>query len=236
LSSLPIREDFLYVYSLSKNYFTLSFFLLFFFSSMAIKNSAYEQLLSTYCDRYAMIELLKQHRPYLELLPSMRRPEDSLVTIPLPVVRTRKSNPDFEKDFSITRSALNEAIQLSCDLAVLMCDPEWQIKMEAEILIFIHRPGEDFSDLLMRWRHTQVHLDQDYEWLMPPAESHMLNQAGEKIYPLFLVFSSTPKRIIKGLEGAGLPFIAINADHHNLHGEEEEEEIWEDYHNVDEPS
>lgn len=203
---------------------------------MAIKNSAYEHLLSHYCDREAIIELLKQYRPYLELLPSMRRPQDSLITIPLPVVRIRKTNPDFEKDFSVTRSALNETLQLSCDVAVLMCDPEWQIKMDAEILIFIHRPGEDFSDLLMRWRHTQVNLDQDYEWLMPPSESHMLNQAGESMYPLFLLFPSTPIRIQSGLEGAGLPFIVMNSGQGlDLEGEEDQE-AWENYLSIDELS
>ncbi|MDT3674213.1 MAG: hypothetical protein DWQ51_03370 [Microcystis wesenbergii TW10] len=43
----------------------------------------------------------------------------------------------------------------------------------SEILIFIHRPGEDFSDLLKRWRETQICLDKEYEWLMPPREQQM---------------------------------------------------------------
>jgi hypothetical protein len=42
---------------------------------------------------------------------------------------------------------------------------------------------------------------------MPLGEEHMLSEAAEKIYPLFVLFESTPNRIKQGLKGAGLPFI-----------------------------
>ena len=104
-----------------------------------------------------------------------------------------------------------------------MCDPEWKIKMGAEILIFIHRPHEDFSHLLSRWRQTQVYLDRDYEWLMPLGEKHMLSEAADTIYPLFILFDSTPERIKQGLVGAELPHI-IQATHSST-----EEEITETF-------
>jgi hypothetical protein len=165
---------------------------------MFVKQSDYETLLSEYSNRKGAIALLKQYRPYLELIPSMRRPQQSLITIPLPVVKLRHSK---------TSGDLREAIQLPCDLAILTCDPEWKIKMGVEILVFIHRPGEDFSELLGRWRKTQIHLHQDYEWLMPLREQHMLSDGAAKIYPLFIVFETTPLRIQRGLAGADLPFL-----------------------------
>jgi len=76
-----------------------------------------------------------------------------------------------------------------------------------EILVFIHRPHEDFSQLLGRWRQTQVWLDKEYQWLMPPRYNHILNEGINSIYPLFVVFSETPERIKRGLVGACLPFI-----------------------------
>jgi hypothetical protein len=158
---------------------------------------SYETLLAEYSCRQGAIELLRQYRPYLELIPSLRRPEESLITIPLPLVRIRPS------------SALEsrKMVQLACDLAILMCDPEWKIKLGSEILIFIHRPGEDFSDLLKRWRETQICLDKEYEWLMPPREQHMFSEGAETIHPLFVVFDQTAERIKKGLRGAFLPMV-----------------------------
>ncbi len=88
-----------------------------------------------------------------------------------------------------------------------MCDPEWKITTGAEILIFIHRSHEDFSDLLGRWQHTQVCLDKDYEWLMPPRYKHILSEGINTIYPLFIIFPQTPERIKRGLESAELPFV-----------------------------
>lgn len=172
---------------------------------MPVKQSDFEILLAKYSDRTSAIALLKQYRPYLEKLPSIRRPEQSLITIPLPIVRIRQL--EVTTRLSVTSSDVPVATHLPCDLAILMCDPEWKIKMGAEILVFIHRPQEDFSHLLGRWRQTQVFLDRDYEWLMPLGKKHMLSEAADSIYPLFILFDSTPERIKQGLVGAALPHI-----------------------------
>jgi len=170
-----------------------------------VKQSHYEVLLSEYSNRDAAIALLKQYRPYLEMIPSMRRPYESVLVIPLPVVRLRHSQA---LEAAGVRGSISTSVAcLPCDLAILMCDPEWKIKMGVEILVYIHRPQEDFSDLLMRWRKTQVCLDKDYEWLMPPRHQHILSQGSERVYPLFIVFEETPERIQRGLAGAALPFI-----------------------------
>ena len=79
--------------------------------------------------------------------------------------------------------------------------------MGMEIIVLIHRPEEDFSDLIDRWRKTQVYLDRDYEWLMPPNEQHMISEAAEEINPLFVLFEGTSDRIKQGLAGAGFPYI-----------------------------
>ena len=167
-----------------------------------LKQSSYEKLLAEYSCRHGAIALLQQYRPYLETLPSTRRPEESLFSIPLPIVRIRQ--PQYN---SIAAANSSVATPLPCDLGIIMCDPEWKIKMGTEILIFIQRPHEDFSGLLSRWRKTQVYLDKDYEWIMPLGKEHMLNEAAEQIYPLFVLFESTPDRIKQGLKAAGLPFI-----------------------------
>jgi hypothetical protein len=172
---------------------------------MSVKQSDYEILLSKYSDRHEAIALLQQYRPYLEMLPSIRRPDESLITIPLPVVRLRQTQS--RHDDNIARSTSSETVCLPCDLAILMCDPEWKIKMGVEILVFIHRPQEDFSDFLGRWRRSQVYLDREYEWLMPENAEHMFSETAEKIHPLFIVFAETPERITKGLMGACLPFV-----------------------------
>lgn len=172
---------------------------------MSIKQSDYEKLLAEYSCRDGAIALLKQYRPYLETLPSTRRPEASLISIPLPVVRIRQ--PQYSAQNSAIQDFAQIATSLPCDLGIVMCDPEWKIKMGTEILIFIHRPHEDFSQLLSRWRKTQIYLDRDYEWIMPLGEEHMLSEAADKIYPLFVLFDSTCQRIKQGLNGAGLPFI-----------------------------
>jgi hypothetical protein len=176
---------------------------------MPVKQADYETLLAEFSSRRGAIALLKQYRPYLETLPSTRRPEQSLIAIPLPVVRLRQLPLAGGQSFNL--SSPSTATPLACDLAILTCDPEWKIKMGVEILIFIHRPQEDFSHLLSRWRQTQVYLDRDYEWLMPLDEQHMFSEAAEKICPLFVVFEETPARIKQGLTGAGLPFILKKA-------------------------
>jgi len=173
---------------------------------MPVKQSDYEVSLAAYSNQEAAIALLKKHRPYLEMIPSMRRPAQSVIAIPLPIVRLRKP-PSSTGHNSVNLTAVQEAICLPCDVGILMCDPEWKIKMGVEIFIFIHRPHEDFSDLLTRWRQTQVLLDKDYEWLMPPRYKHIISEGANRIYPLFVVFPETPERIVRGLLGAGLPYV-----------------------------
>jgi len=178
---------------------------------MPVKQSDYETLLAEYSNREAAIALLKKYRPYLEKIPSMRRPDESVITLPLPVVRVRHSKP-LVAHSSTSIAALQETVCLPCDVALLMCDPEWKIKMGVEILLFIYRPHEDFSELLMRWRQTQVLLAQEYEWLMPPCYQHILSDGIDQIYPLFVVFPETPQRIQRGLLGATLPFVIESLD------------------------
>lgn len=170
--------------------------------AMSAQKVQYEELLATYSHSTEAIELLKCHRAYLEMIPSMRRAEESVLTIPLPIVRIRHTTMAANG----TNITTLESHLLPCELAILMCDPEWKIKTGKEIFIFIHQPDEDFSDLLSRWRRTQIVLEKDYEWVMPPRHQHILNDGADKIYPLFVVFEETPERIIRGLKGAHLPF------------------------------
>ena len=163
---------------------------------MPVQKSDYEASLAEYSDRRSAIALLQQYRPYWEMIPSLRRPNESVIAIPLPIVRVRQ-----------TETTEPKTTCLPCDIAIIMCDPEWKIKTGAEILIFIHRPHEDFSDLLGRWRQTQVLLDQDYEWLMPERHHHILSEGANSVYPLFVLFSETSERIQRGLVGAELPFV-----------------------------
>ncbi|NER34562.1 MAG: hypothetical protein F6J93_11140 [Oscillatoria sp. SIO1A7] len=177
---------------------------------MPVKQSHYEDLLAEYSNCTNAIELLRQYRPYLEMIPSMRRPKESIISIPLPTVRIRDRISSAETGgFS---AASGETISLPCDVAILMCDPEWKIKVGAEIFVFIYRPQEQFSDLLMRWRKTQVWLSHGYEWLMPLQYQYILGEEADAIYPLFVVFEETPDRIKKGLKGASLPFV-VNSHH-----------------------
>jgi len=181
---------------------------------------AYEELLANCCHYDGLLFLLRQHRPYFEALPSVRRPEESMVGIPLPNVRSREVsdiNGVIDKSYRIR--------QLPCDVAVMMCDPEWKIKTGIEIVLFIQRPGEDLSDLLGRWRQTQIELGQGVEWLLPRQHKHLLAEGTETPHPLFVVFVeqagelasidlsacfAREQRIIRGLTGAGLP-VAIQA-------------------------
>lgn len=171
---------------------------------MTVKPALYDYLLAEYSNPAAAIALLREHRPYLEMLPSLRRPQESLITLPLPIVRLRLSEPRGSGD---CHSRHYRTLTLPCDVAFLMCDPEWKIKMGVEILVFIYRPGEDFSELLSRWRHTQVHLDNDYEWLLPYRYEHIISEGSERVYPLFVIFEDAPERIQRGLDGAALPYI-----------------------------
>jgi len=159
----------------------------------------YETLLCAYSNQLEAINLLKQYRPYFELIPSLRRPTESLITIPLPVVKI-SNQKDSDRNF-----------QLMCDVALLLCDPEWKIKTEKEIFIFIHRPDEEFSELLNRWRQVEVILGSEYNWLLPWKHHQIMNEKAEHIYPLFVTCSYTPERIKRGLAGASLPIVAIDA-------------------------
>ncbi|MEO0988123.1 MAG: hypothetical protein AAFY20_21680 [Cyanobacteria bacterium J06639_14] len=172
---------------------------------MVVKQVQYETLLATCSEYSGAIALLKLHRPYLEVIPSMRRPKESVVTIPLPAIRIR--SPIQSTGHTGIHLSAGETVLLPCDVALLMCDPEWRIKTGVELLVFIHRPNEDFSDLLMRWRQTQILLDRGYEWLLPVRHQHLLSDQADVIRPLFVVFPQSPDRILKGLKGAGLPAV-----------------------------
>ena len=176
---------------------------------MAIRQSQYEEQLATYTDHEGMLLLLKKFRPYLEMLPSMRRPGDSLITIPLPIIRVREAAPSS----GLSASALfpGDAVRVPCDVAVLMCDPDWKIKTGVEIFVFIHRPQEDFSDLLGRWRQTQIWLNKGYDWAMPPRYRHIFSEGSDERYALFVIFPETPDRIRRGLKGAALPYVVETA-------------------------
>lgn len=168
---------------------------------------AYEEMLSNCCHYDSILPILTQHRPYFEALPSVRRPQESMVAIPLPNVRSKEISEIagiIDSRYSIR--------QLPCDVALMMCDPEWKIKTGIEIALFIQRPGEDLSDLLSRWRQTQVELGQGIEWQMPRKHKHLLAEGTETPHPLFVVFvecendlSARERRIIRGLGGASLP-------------------------------
>ncbi|MEM8610742.1 MAG: hypothetical protein AAGF93_01900 [Cyanobacteria bacterium P01_H01_bin.105] len=170
---------------------------------MAIQSGDYENLLARCSDYRGALAMLKQHRPYLEMLPSVRRPQESIVTIPLPNVSIRRSIDSPMGPINKRR----EVVSLPCDLVILMCDPEWKIKTGIDVVLFIHRPDEDFSELLYRWRQTQILLSENYEWLMPIQYEYLLNEGSERPYPLFVTFPHTPERIIRGLNGAQLPVI-----------------------------
>lgn len=185
---------------------------------MSVKKCHYEASLAEYSNARSAIALLQQHRSYLEMLPSLRRPDESIIPIPLPIVRLRHPAV-VDKDHSIVTATI-EATRIPCDVAILMCDPDWKIKTGVEILLYIHRPQEDFSDLLGRWRQTQVILAKDYEWLMPPRYQHIFSEAANSFYPLFIIFAETPERIKRGLAGACLPYIL-----QTISVEEETEEV-----------
>lgn len=177
---------------------------------MSIQTSHYEALLAEYSNSEAVITLLKQHRPYFEMVPSIRRSDDSLIPIPLPIVRLRHGiSYSGQQGISIKAG---DAVCLPCDIGILMCDPEWKVKIGPEIFIFIHRPQEEFSDLLTRWRLTQVWLDQEYEWIMPHHYKQIDSQEADDICPLFVLFPETSESIKRGLMGANLPFIIHSLD------------------------
>ncbi|OLP16381.1 hypothetical protein BST81_21575 [Leptolyngbya sp. 'hensonii'] len=171
---------------------------------MPVKQSHYEELLATYSNHSSVVSLLKQYRPYLEMLPSMRRANESFISLPLPVAKIQ--NPQIQTG-AFSSASRGDLTRLPCDFAILMCDPDWKVKTGVEIFVFIHRPQEDFSELLGRWRQTQIYLDRGYEWVMPFHYRHILSEEAEDARPLFVVFPETSERIIRGLRGACLPYI-----------------------------
>ncbi|MCS6959800.1 MAG: hypothetical protein RMK91_07085 [Pseudanabaenaceae cyanobacterium SKYGB_i_bin29] len=158
----------------------------------------YETLLADYSNHQDAIDLLRRYRPYFELIPSLRRPAESVISLPLPVVRVVQVSD---------RSSVHQ--QLSCDIALLLCDPEWKVKTDHEIFIFIHRPEEDFSGLLTRWRQIEILVGQEYSWVMPWKHRHIISEKGRLHFPLFVTMTYTPERIRRGLVGAGLPFVDV---------------------------
>ncbi|WP_293133149.1 hypothetical protein [Microcoleus sp. bin38.metabat.b11b12b14.051] len=172
---------------------------------MSVKQSHYEALLAQYSEFSAAIALLKKYRLYMEMIPSIRRANESLISIPLPIARLREGVS--YAGGGGTSISPGQAVCLPCDLVILMCDPEWKVKIGVEILVFIHRPGEDFSDLLGRWRQCQVWLDKTYEWVMPYRYRHIFSAEAEAVHPLFVLFDESSDRIQRGLMAAGLPFV-----------------------------
>jgi hypothetical protein len=171
---------------------------------MSIQKAQYEEALAEYSNAASAIALLRQYRPYLEMIPSMRRPDESLITIPLPIARFRGISLASGAN---KLSSESQTLTIPCDLAILMCDPEWKIKTGVEILVFLHHPDEDFSELLGRWRQTQVQLSRGYEWDMPFRYRHILSEGADGVYPLFVIFEGTPERVKRGLKGSFLPFV-----------------------------
>lgn len=164
----------------------------------------YEALLASFSHHHRAVELLRNHRPYFEKIPSIRRSRESIITIPLPIVKVRQrqlTNPNHDSPY--------ELITIPCDLALLMCDPEWKIKTDVEIFIFIHRPLEGLSDLLRRWRETQVLLSRGYTWEMPLQHQHIFSEGADKPCPLFILSAETPEHIKRGLQGACLPHVIV---------------------------
>ena len=157
----------------------------------------YDTLLSHYSTPLEAIALLREYRPYFELIPSLRRPSDSLIAIPLPVVQFTSAN--------LTQTH----VQLQCDLALIMCDPDWKVKTGQEIFVFIHRPNENYSALLQRWRQVEVALGEEYYWLLPWKHRSIISDRGESHYPLFVTLDYSPARITKGLAGASLPHVRV---------------------------
>lgn len=170
---------------------------------MSVLESQYQELLATYSNASDALILLKDYRPYFEKIPSIRRAMDSILPIPLPTVQVRQN---LQNSHSGILDTPFERKSLACDLAILMCDPDWQIKNGEEIFLFIHRPGEDFSHLLRRWRQTQVCLQREYLWDMPIGYEHMLSEGSDKKYPLFVLLEESHPRVLKGLKGARLPY------------------------------
>jgi hypothetical protein len=172
---------------------------------MSIQKHHYESWLAEYSNASSTLALLREHRPYMEKIPSLRRLDESLIVVPFPLVRLRGGIS--QKGLNGIEVGSGETICLPSEIGIVMCDPDWKIKTGIEIFLFVHRPQEDFSELFMRWRQTQFLLDKGYEWVMPYRYRHMFCEGSERVFPLFVLFEETPDRIKRGLIGAGLPFV-----------------------------
>ena len=73
---------------------------------MSIKQSDYETVLADYSNREGIVSLLGQYRQYLEMIPSMRRPSDSVIAIPLPLAKVQNLRT-LEGD-NLSQMCLNE--------------------------------------------------------------------------------------------------------------------------------
>ncbi|WP_448525536.1 hypothetical protein [Parathermosynechococcus lividus] len=169
---------------------------------MAIAPNLYEHTLVHYTDPLHATELLRQYRPYLEMIPSMRRPQESLIPIPLPIAEIQIPAAHSTNQRPQVKSAL-----VPCDLVFLMCDPEWKVKTDIELLVFIHRPGESFTELLTRWRQSQLLLSRSYSWDMPLQYRDIFSEGANRHLPLFVLFKETLAVIKRGLKAAQLPCI-----------------------------
>jgi hypothetical protein len=176
---------------------------------MTNQRVVYESLLAEYSNHEQAIALLQQYRPYVEMVPSIRRSQESLIALPLPIIKVRQSVHHLAQQFTPIGSG-STSVLLPCDLAYLLCDPEWKIKMGGEIIVMIHRPDEHFSDLLGRWRQTQVMLDCNYEWVMPNYYRHLMTEGSDRTYPLFVLNVDSDEKISSGLTSSHLPFVIAN--------------------------
>jgi hypothetical protein len=176
---------------------------------MTNQRAVYESLLADYSNHELAITLLQQYRPYVEMVPSIRRSQESLIALPLPIIKVRQSINHLAQQFTGVGNG-SHSVLLPCDLAYLLCDPEWKIKMGGEIIVMIHRPDEHFSDLLGRWRQTQVMLDCNYEWVMPNYYRHLMTEGSDRTYPLFVLNPGSDAKIGMGLTSAHLPFVVAN--------------------------
>jgi hypothetical protein len=176
---------------------------------MTSHRAVYESLLAAYSNHEAAISLLQQYRPYVEMVPSIRRSQESLIALPLPIIKVRPVVNHSAQQFTSIGNG-STSVLLPCDLVYLLCDPEWKIKMGGEIIVMIHRPDEHFSDLLGRWRQTQIFLDCNYEWVMPNYYRHLMTEGSDRTYPLFVLNASSNERISRGLTNAHLPFVISN--------------------------
>lgn len=178
---------------------------------MTNAQEVYEFLLTEYSNHESAITLLQQYRPYVEMVPSIRRSQESLIALPLPIIKVRQLF-DHESQRVTYHLRSSRSALLPCDLAYLLCDPEWKIKMGGEIIVMIHRPDEHFSDLLSRWRQTQIMLDSDYEWVMPNYYRQLITEGGDWIYPLFVLTTNSDERIKEGLTNCHLPFVIAQSN------------------------